>query len=190
MLFRSIARALKRDPEISTLISRLVIVGGSVSAGGNVSPAAEFNMYCDPLSARNVFRSPTTKTLVPLDVTREVALTMGILEELPAAETRPGAFLRRILPFAFRAHHQVLGQESVQLHAAVGLLAIVQPELFHAKEMAGDVETRGSLTKGATVFDRRPNRSWRNNMEVITELDAAAAKDCIMRGLSASAQPQ
>jgi inosine-uridine nucleoside N-ribohydrolase len=49
--------------------------------------------------------------------------------------------------------------------------------------MAGDVETRGTLTKGATIFDRRPKSLWRVNMEVAMELDAAAARDCIVRGL-------
>ncbi len=182
----NIARALKRDPELCTLISQVVIAGGSVGVGGNVTPAAEFNMYCDPLSARSVFRSAMTKTLVPLDITREVALTFDMMEELPAESTRAGAFLRKIMPFAFRAHHQILGQEGIRLHAAVALLTILQPELFRTVEMAGDVETRGDLTKGATVFDRRANKLWRPNMEVVTEIDAAAATDCIVRGMSAA----
>jgi purine nucleosidase len=182
----NVARALKRDPELGTLINRIVIAGGSVSVGGNVTPASELNMYCDPVSARSVFRSGTTKTLVPLDVTREVALNFDIIEELPPQSTRAGALLRRILPFAFRAHHQELGLEGVRLHAAVALLSVVQPELFHSEEMAGDVEIRGDLTKGATIFDRRAKTYWRDNMEVVTEVDTVAIADCIVRGLSAA----
>ena len=78
------------------------------------------------------------------------------MEELPPESTRAGAFLRRILPFAFRAHYHERGQEGIQLHSAVALLSIVQPELFHSEKMAGDVEIRGDLTKGATIFDRPP----------------------------------
>jgi hypothetical protein len=48
--------------------------------------------------------------------------------------------------------------------------------------MAGDVETRGVLTKGATIFDRRPQPLWRKNMEVATDVDAAAARDAIIAG--------
>ncbi|MBC8357247.1 MAG: nucleoside hydrolase [Planctomycetes bacterium] len=180
----NVARALKRDPELCTMISQVVIAGGSIGVGGNVTPAAEFNMYFDPVSARTVFRSAMTKTLVPLDVAREVALTFDVMEELPAEATRVGSFLRKLMPFAFRAHHQVLGQEGFRLPAVVALLSIVQPELFHTEEMAGDVETRGILTKGATVFDRRIKTLWRPNMEVVTELDAVAATDCVVRGLS------
>ena len=170
------------------MISQVVIAGGSVGVGGNITPAAEFNMYYDPVSARSVFRSAMTKTLIPLDVTREVALTFDLLEELPPETTRAGSFLRKIMPFAFRAHHQVLGQEGFRLPAAIALLSIIQPELFHTVEMAGDVELRGDLTKGATVFDRRAKMLWRPNMEVATEVDAVAATDCVVRGLTAAGQ--
>jgi purine nucleosidase len=178
-----VARAIKRDPEFINNVSRIIITGGSVTAGGNVTPAAELNMYFDPVAARIVFRSPTTKTLVPLDVTQRVAFAMDVLDELPPDTSGAGRFLRRILPYSFRAHHQELGRESIYLHGAVALLAIVQPELFETVEMAGDVETRGDLTAGATVFDRRAAPLWLHNMEVAREIDAAAAKDCIVRGL-------
>lgn len=176
----NIALALKRDPDLP--IGRIVIAGGSVGVGGNITPAAELNMYGDPVSAQSVFRSHTTKTLIPLDVTLQVAFSMGVLEELPSDETRIGRFLRRILPFSFRAHHQLLGREVIQLHGAVALLSLLQPELFETREMAGDVETRGVLTKGATIFDRRPKPYWRTNMEVATKIDATAARDAIVRG--------
>ena len=154
-----------------------------MAAGGNVTPAAEFNMYGDPASARTVFRSLTTKTLVPLDVTQQVPFSLALMDEIPGEETRVGRMLRKILPFSFRAHHQQLGLESIRLHGAVGILAVLQPELFELREMAGDVEIRGGLTKGATIFDRRSKPLWRFNMEVAMELDAAAAGDCIVRGL-------
>jgi purine nucleosidase len=182
----NVALALKRDPELASMISRIVIAGGSVGVGGDITPAAETNMYCDPTSAREVFRSPTTKTLVPLDVTQKVALTMDVIDELPDETTRAGRMLRQMMTFAFRAHHQVRGQESIFLNGAVALLLLLQPELFETTEMAGDVETRGDLTKGATVFDRRIKGFWLPNLEVATDIDAAAARDCIVRGFRAA----
>lgn len=179
----NVAGAMKRDPELCSLVSQIIITGGSISVGGNITPAAELNFYYDPVSARTVFRSPTTKTLVPLDITRRVQLTLDVIDELPDEATRAGSFLRRILPFTFRAHHQVRGQEGIHLNGAVALLSLVQPELFETTAMAGDVEIRGDLTKGATIFDRRVKAFWRPNMEVVTEVDAAAVADCIVRGL-------
>jgi inosine-uridine nucleoside N-ribohydrolase len=179
----NIARAFQRDPGLATVIGRLIIMGGSVLAGGNVTAAAEFNMYYDPLSAYKVFRSPTTKTLIPLDVTRQLTFPMSFLNDLPEETTRAGAFLRKILPHLYRSYHQKLGIESVLLHDVVALLAALQPELFHTTEMAGDIETDGRLTAGATIFDRRPMTQMQANMEVATEVDTVAAMDSVIRAL-------
>ena len=73
----------------------------------------------------------------------------------------------------------------VGLHDPVTLVAALHPELFEMEEMAGDVETGGNLSSGATIFDRRAARQWRNNMEVATSVDVAAVMDCILRGLNA-----
>jgi purine nucleosidase len=182
----NVARAFQRDPELSVLLHRLIILGGCVDGIGNVTAAAEYNMFYDPNSARAVFRSPVTKTLIPLDVTRSVRLTLDFLDRLPPETTRAGLFLRRILPFSFRAHHQRLGQESIQLHAAVALAAVLEPTLFEYSEMSGDVETRGELTLGATVFDRRHNPRWRPNMDVAVRADIEKVAACITAVLTAA----
>lgn len=184
----NIARALARDSELASLIGRIHIMGGSMRAGGNVTPAAEFNIHCDPAAARAVFRSATTKTLVPLDVTNQVMMTYAQFDELPAESTRAGGFLRRILPHCFRTHRAELGLEGMWIHDAVAMAALLHPELFHAEALTGDVETRGDLTTGATVFDRRSGRKAHANMEVLTEVDVAGAMDCILRGLHAAAK--
>jgi inosine-uridine nucleoside N-ribohydrolase len=184
----NIARAMQRDPNFAAMVGRLVIVGGTVTGPGNVTPAAEFNMYCDPLSARTVLRSRMTKTLVPLEVTSQYIMTFDQFDLLPAETTRVGAFLRRVLPYAFRSHRQVLGLEGIYIDGALGVVAASNPELFETRDMAGDVETQGELTAGATIFDRRQARQWRSNMDVVTNLDLAAVKDCLLRTLSEAAR--
>lgn len=178
----NVARAMSRDPSLCENLNRLVMVGGSVEAVGNVTPAAEFNIHYDPSSAQAVFRSPVTKTLVPLDVTRRVPITLDFVQRFPHESTRAGAFLRKVVPPLFRAFHQ-RGQESIFLHDAVGLIAAIHPEFFETTEMAGDVEVMGSLTRGMTVFDRRPVPDWRPNMEVVTGLKKTAVHDAIELGL-------
>lgn len=181
----NIARALSRDPELASMVGQLHIMGGAL-ATGDVTPAAQFNIYCDPESARTVIRSPTTKTLIPLDITQQLVMTYDQLDELPDATTRIGRLLRKILPHAFRTHRMALGLEGIHLHDAVAMVAALHPELFEMKPMSGDVETAGHLTTGATVFDRRSTPQWRSNMEVAVDIDVAAVMDCILRGLSAS----
>jgi purine nucleosidase len=180
----NVARALARDPELESLVGRIVILGGSVSCVGNVSPCAEFNIYCDPPSARAVFRSAATKTLIPLDVTDQVIWTLDLLQQLPSEESRVGRMLHRMLPYLFRSYRQELAQESIRLREAVAVAALLHPELFHTVELAGDVETQGEITLGATIFDRRSIAPRQTDMEVALEIEVAAVADCIVRSLT------
>lgn len=182
----NLAWAFRRDPALSSLVGQIVSMSGTVGGPGNVTAAAEFNIYCDPPSAREVFRSPTTKTIVPLDVTIQVEMTYDLLDQLPGESTRAGRFLRKILPFAFRSHHRQLGIEGIHLHDAVALVAATNPELFTMQTLQGDVETAGELTTGATVFDRRQSSQATANMDVAVGVDVSAVKDCILRGLDAA----
>lgn len=170
----NIARAFQRDPELPYLVGRIVMMGGAVTVPGNITASAEFNIFCDPEAARAVFRSPSTKTLIPLDVTNRVTLTYDLLNQLPDESTPVGKFLRQILPPAFRNYRQRFGLEGIHAHDSVALLAATNPDLFVTQEMAGDVEVQGELTRGMTVFDRRRVPAWRNNMEVAVDMDTNA----------------
>lgn len=184
----NVARAFQRDPGLEEIVDRVIISGGAVARGGNVTPASELNMYFDPDAARAVFHSATTKSLVPLDVTEEVLFGLDLIEKLPARYSRAGGLLHRLLPFMFRSQHQRLGRELIPLYDAVTIIAALEPELFQWSEMAGDVETQGLITRGATIFDRRYRRGWQFNMEVATEVDFAEISSQIIRGLRYAGQ--
>ena len=173
----NIARAFRRDPTLATQVGQIVIAGGAVNQIGNITPTAEFNIYCDPVAAREVFRLPVTKTLAPLDVTRQLEFSIDLIDDLPDETTRAGGMLKAMLPFLFRSHRQQLGIETIHLQDTMALLFLTDPELFETAPMAGDVETQGELTIGATVFDRRISTSWRENMEVATSIKTEPARD-------------
>jgi inosine-uridine nucleoside N-ribohydrolase len=180
----NVARAFQRDTSLANSVGRIIMLGGSVNGIGNVTPAAEFNMYYDVESARQIFRSGTTKTLIPLDVTRAVTFGVDLINELPDDNTRPGAFLRKLITHSFRAHRQVFALESIYLHAAVAMMAAIHPELFEMRDLCGDIEVSGELTSGATIFDRRPECRARANMEVAMDVDVGAVRDAVVRGLA------
>ncbi|TWT31967.1 nucleoside hydrolase [Blastopirellula retiformator] len=183
----NIARALQRDPMIAAQIGRIVIMGGAYNGIGNVTPAAEFNCHFDAMAARTVFKSRTTKTLIPLDVTRQAAFALDLLDQLPNIESSPASqLLHQLIPFVYRSHRQSLGIEGIYLHDAVALAAVLHPEFFEMEEMAGDVETTGEITLGATVFDRREHRAWATNMEVASKIDVPRVQDCVIQGLRAA----
>ncbi len=179
----NIAAAFRREPDLASQIGHLMIVGGTLAGPGNVTPAAEFNIYCDAEAARAVFLSPVTKTLLPLDSSSKVVLRYDALDRLPAASTRLGRVLRTILPGAFLASHQRLGIEGLAVPEAVAIAAILYPELVTTERMVCDVELSGELTRGATVIDRRRASPHRPNMDVIVDIQPEATVDCILRGL-------
>lgn len=184
----NVARAFQRDPSLPGAVGRLVILGGTFGGPGNVTPAAEFNIYADPLAARMVFRAPCTKTLIPLDLSSQLVFAYDFLEKLPSEDSRAGRFLRRILPFAYRSHHQHLGLEGILMHDVVALAAATNPELFTAEEFAAEVETTGDVSTGATIIDRRNLPGRRRNLEVALQMDALAVNDCVLRGIARAAQ--
>ncbi|MGE3316197.1 MAG: nucleoside hydrolase [Planctomycetaceae bacterium] len=171
----NVERACERAPDFLNLLKGLVCLGGSIEVGGDVTAAAEFNIYADPIAARTVLRSHATKTLVPLDVSRRAVLTFEQYDGLKTPEsTRLGRFLKDLLPYAFRAHHEHLGMEGVPLQEVAALAAVARPDLFDRRLMALDIETDGTLTRGETVFDRRGIPRWQTNIEVARDADHQA----------------
>jgi purine nucleosidase len=177
----NVSRAIQREPTLTSQIHRLIATGGCVQAPGNVTPAADFNFYFDPLSARRVLRSRVPISLIPLDVTTKVTFGLDFLGELPGVHSRVGHFLSQILPHAFRTYRQQLGRETIYLNDVIGCLALLEPELFQFTEMACDIETTGELTRGTTVFDRRIPPEWSMNVEVAIEVDRDEARKAVGR---------
>ncbi len=177
--------ASERFPGFFDLVHGVVFAGGTVRAGGDVTAAAEFNVFADPVAARHVLTSPASKTLVPLDVSRKFLLTLDQFDRLKArAKEEVCTLLERLLPFAFRAHHQHLGIEGVALTELVALASVSRPRLFEREPMAVDVETNGELTRGMTVFDRRGIPRWQSNIDVITDADIQGVADYLVDVLS------
>ncbi len=178
----NVALACELAPDFLSLLKGLVCVGGSIASGGDVTAAAEFNMYANPEAARLVLRSPATKTLVPLDTSGGVVLSFEQYNRLPTDSEAPlSKLLSQLLPYAFRAHHQHLGIEGVRLYELAGLALIAQPQLFASESMAIDIETRGDLTRGMTVFDRRGIEKWQTNIDAVREVDVQGVLDYFLR---------
>jgi purine nucleosidase len=179
----NIATAFQRDPSLIEQVDQIVMMGGSVNGIGNITASAEFNIYYDPISARSVFRSLTTKTLVPLDITGQVTFGIELLEQLPSSISPAGRLLKKIMPFFFNAFHQRLGQESVALNDAIALMLVTHPDLFKCESIFGDVETTGDLTRGMTIFDRRPHPETMPNMALAVEVDADEVRRALVAAL-------
>lgn len=173
----NVAAACERAPDFLRLVGGFVCLGGSVATGGDVTAAAEANIFFDPESARSVLASPEAKTLVPLDTTNAAVMTYENVDRIAVGNSRAASFLKQLLPYYFRAHHQFLGIEGIRLREVVALAAAVRPDLFRVQALPLDVEVEGELTRGATVFERRPHRAVKANSAVALEVDTQGVVD-------------
>jgi inosine-uridine nucleoside N-ribohydrolase len=181
----NIAAAFQLEPELALQVGHLIIVGGTLEGLGDVTAAAEFNMYCDAEAAQRVFRSPATTTLLPREVTSRAAMTFDLLNYLPDEDSAPGRLLRTLLPAAFGAYRQRLGLEGIFAPEAVAVAAAIHSDLITTEPLPVDVEIEGTLTYGATIVDRRPRTLDRPNMDVAVDIDAPAIVDFMQRSLKA-----
>jgi inosine-uridine nucleoside N-ribohydrolase len=146
----NIATVLNGDPELAVMVRSLVMMGGSLS-GGNITPAAEFNIYVDPEAARIVFQSGLPITMVGLDVTRRTSLTDDHVHVLQAAENPVSQAAAKIARNAIdhtRAQGFLVGPN---MHDSLAVAAFLDPSILKWKEYYVDVETAGELTAGETV---------------------------------------
>jgi inosine-uridine nucleoside N-ribohydrolase len=146
----NIATSLLRDPPIAAMIRRIVMMGGSLSAG-NTTPSAEFNVYVDPEAARIVFHSGIPITMVGLDVTDKVLLKEDHVRALESGTTpvsKAAAKIARAVTRWYREQGYVTGPI---MHDSLAVAAFLQPQILQFEKFYIDVETSGDLTAGETV---------------------------------------
>ncbi|MGH3471060.1 MAG: nucleoside hydrolase [Nocardioidaceae bacterium] len=165
----NIALTLARYPAMSDRIERLFIMGGA-RLEGNVTPAAEFNIWADPEAAARVFESGIAVTLVPLDVTHEAILSRPELDTMSASGPI-GATLAHMLQFYERQHDSDYGEHFSPIHDALAVLALIDQDAMTYVEAHVAVECRGTLSRGATLVNTSRRRDIERNAKVATSLD-------------------
>ncbi|MBI4493886.1 MAG: nucleoside hydrolase [Chloroflexi bacterium] len=152
----NLATALLKDPRLPGRVRRVVAMAGAFGVSGNVTPAAEFNVWADPEAAERVFSAGWPLTLVGLDVTRQALLADEHLERLAGAPGPVPPFVQAIVqaPMAFAAARS--GLRALALHDPLAMAIALDPTLASdAPELPVAVELRGAWTRGATLADRR-----------------------------------
>ena len=178
----NVAIALTKYPDLASLLHTILIMGGSASVG-NVTPAAEFNIYVDPHAAQIVFKSGVPIVMCGLDVTLKAVLTPDDWDELAATGSKAGNFTRSCLQQPWRML-QAMGFAGVPMHDSCPVLYLVHPELFSAEEAGVYVETQGTITQGKTVTDLYSDKQFeKKNATVVLDVDRdrfiGILKDCI-----------
>jgi purine nucleosidase len=149
----NIALALEREPKIAPRIREIVLMGGGFFEGGNVTPAAEFNIYVDPHAADVVLKSGIPIVMVPLDCTHKALTTAKRVAAFRGLGSRPGIATAEMLEFFERFDESKYGTDGGPLHDPCVIAYLVKPELFSGRHINVSVEIASELTMGMTVAD-------------------------------------
>jgi purine nucleosidase len=167
----NIATAFRRAPDIVDRVQEIVLMGGGFFEGGNITPAAEFNIYVDPEAADVVLRCGRPVTVIPLDCTHKALTTRARVERFRGMGTRVGEVVASWLDFFERFDVEKYGSEGGPLHDPCVIAYLLKPELFHGRLCNVEVETQSDLTRGMTVADwwgvtgRPRNATWIRDLD-------------------------
>lgn len=168
----NLALAIAKYKELPTLLKRIVLMGGAAS-GGNVTPAAEFNIYVDPEAADMVFTCGADVTMCGLDVTMASYLTEQELDELAALGSKQAVFARDVLQNMLKFYRRY-GLDGVAFHDPATVLYADDPACFQSERVGIRVETKGKLTRGKTVTDLYSDKHMEHNANIVVGVDRAA----------------
>ena len=178
----NLAQALARRPEIAAKVSRSVVMGGNPCCEGNVTPAAEYNLWVDPEAARIVMRSGLPVELIGWHLCRfDAALNPSDIEFVLSLNTDRARFAIECNSHAQRAYLEQTGEHGISLPDPVAMAIALDPTIGTGwSEHYVDVETRSELTRGMTVVDRLNVAANDRNRGVWAELLATGhrAKVC------------
>lgn len=167
----NIALAIVKQPEIIPRIKEIVLMGGAMSHG-NVTPAAEFNIYVDPHAARVVFEAGVKLTMMGLDVTHRALVNEERLAAITAIGSPVTDAVTGLLDFFNRFDQDRYDIPGAPLHDPCVIAYLLQPSLFKGKDCHVSVETDSEVTMGATMVDWWGSLEHQATATVINEVDA------------------
>ena len=176
----NLAMAIVKEPRILPKVREVVMMGGSLFRGGNVTPAAEFNIFADPHAAHVVFTSGCPLTLLPLDVTHQARVTAERFERLSAAPTAVGRACRELLAWDRRHYAENHESGDCPLHDPCVIAYLLAPGLFGGRLVHVAIETASEAALGLTLADWRGVTGAAPNCTVMTEIDADAFFDLLI----------
>jgi purine nucleosidase len=166
----NIATAFEKAPDIVDKVQEIVLMGGAYFEVGNITPAAEFNIYVDPEAAKIVFASGIPIVVMPLDVTHHALTTRARVDAFSALGTKVGDMVAAWTNFFERFDKEKYGSEGAPLHDPCVIAYLIQPDLFEGRHVNVEIETQSDLTLGMTVADwwrvtdRKPNAMFMGSL--------------------------
>jgi purine nucleosidase len=179
----NIAYLVAERPDVVTAVERLVVMGGA-SFHGNVTPAAEFNIWVDPEAARAVFAAPWRSVdLMPLDLTHQAYLTDADLAYFRGLPGDVGTRIADILEPYAAFHERWHGNRNLIMHDATAVYDVIDPTAIMKQGVVVHVETAGEYARGAT-FIHRSHEHEHNAVRVGVAIDNEAFVELVRTRLA------
>jgi len=167
----NIATAFRKAPDIVARVQEIVLMGGAYFEVGNITPAAEFNIYVDPEAAEIVFKSGIRIVMIPLDLTHKVLTYKRRVDKIRAVGTRPAVALADMLAFFERFDVVKYGSDGGPLHDPNVIAYLIRPDLYRGRECNVEIELNSELTLGMTVVDWWRVTKRKHNALVLKDVD-------------------
>ena len=167
----NIALALKKEPSIKNKIKEIIFMGGVGMSLGNITPAAEFNIYVDPHAADIVINSGISLVMMGLDVTHKVMVNDEIIENIKKNGNKSSYFFADLMNFYSKFHRKLYEIEESPLHDPCVIAYLIDPSLFKGRFVNVEVEKESTLTRGKTVVDWLGATNRKPNCIVMNEVD-------------------
>lgn len=146
------AMAVRLEPRILPKIKRFVMMGGTYQLG-NITPAAEFNILCDPEAAHILFTSGRPITMIGLDVTRNALATPEVVNRIRTLNNKASNLFCDLMDFFTKTQKEVFGWDSPPVHDPTTIAYLIDPSVVKTKPMNVEIELKGEKTYGRTVCD-------------------------------------
>jgi len=180
----NVALGLKTDPSGMKKLKEIIIMGGAVRTKGNITPYAEFNIFVDPLAAFHVFQSSLPITLIPLDVTRQVALTSSVIKEgIQPLKNAFSKFVIEATGFDFDTQEFYGRRSSFYLHDPLAVAAAVYPDILKMEKVDLRIVTEKGEHFGQTKEVREKSSSKQKRIDVGFNVDAEKFLDLFISRL-------
>lgn len=175
----NIATAFTRAPDIMARVKEIVLMGGAYFEVGNITPAAEFNIYVDPEAAEIVFQSGVPLVVMPLDVTHKVLTTRPRIDAIRSIGSPVAHAVASWTDFFERFDMAKYGAEGAPLHDPCVIAYLLAPGLFTGRHINVEIETTSPLTRGMTVADWWGVTKRPKNAMFMGDVDAAGFYDLL-----------
>lgn len=179
----NVALALRREPRLAGWLREITIMGGSTGRG-NITPAAEFNIHCDPEAAWVVFNSGVPIRMVGLNVTRRTGFGDADIADMRKSGRKLAAVTADLMAFYLARQRERRDTEVAPIHDVCAIVPYVDPSLVSYVEGRVDVELAGSHTRGMTVCDLSPAQA---NARIAVAADSRRLVDHVIETLLAYA---